>query len=309
MPKSKYLLRFALLTRLVKSRPGISFQEIQRDVVKNLQILNERDGKTPTGYSKRSFERDMKDIREAAGIEISYDPTVKGYILNSRDYGSFGIERNIDVLFEYQVFNANRETKQYLQLEPQPIAGSEHLLLILHGLKSNCRLRFNYQKFYESLPTQRNVEPLVLKQFKRRWYLLARDCGDGQKKTFGLDRISDLNNTTEKFTYPSDFEPIAYYKHCFGIINPDEDDVPYDVELTVFGLQGKYIKTMPLHPSQQLISETADSISIRLHLYITEDFIIEVLSHGPKVKVIKPEWFANQVMNRHKEAYSQYKEG
>lgn len=45
MPKSKYLLRFALLTRLVKSRPGISFQEIQRDVVKNLQILNERDGK------------------------------------------------------------------------------------------------------------------------------------------------------------------------------------------------------------------------------------------------------------------------
>jgi proteasome accessory factor B len=309
MPKSKYLIRFALLSRLVKSQPGITFFEIQHLVLQNLQNLNDKDGKTPISYSKRTFERDLEDLREAAGINISYDTSLKGYAIKNMEYGSKEVEQSIELLYDLHLMNLSQEIKQFLHFEPLPPTGSEHLFLILHCLKNKYRLTFSYHKFYEALPTHRKVEPILLKQFKRRWYLLAHDCGDGQTKTFGLDRISDLNDTREFFQYLSDFNPVEYYKNCFGIINPDEDDVPYDVELRFTGLQGKYIKTMPLHPSQYLISETAENTTIGLHIYITEDFIIEVLSHGSKVKVIKPEWFASHIEERHMAASRLYKEG
>lgn len=308
MPKSKYLMRFALITRLVTSQPGITYAELKQTIRQNLQNLNDKDGKTPISYSKRTFERDLKDLREAAGIDISYDASIMGYTINSKDFGSRDAEQSIEALYNYHLLNLSQELKLFLQFEPIQPTGSEHVFLILHCLKNTYRLTFTYQKFHESLPTYRKVEPILLKQFKRRWYLLAHDCGDGQNKTFGLDRISELNDTKEFFQYPKDFQPMDYYKNCYGIINPDEDDVPFDIELRFTGLQGKYIKTMPLHHSQQILSETKNAITIRLYLFITEDFILELLSHGEKVKVLKPQSLASQIANRCQAAYMQYSE-
>jgi hypothetical protein len=44
--------------------------------------------------------------------------------------------------------------------------------------------------------------------------------------------------------------------------------------------QGKYIKSLPLHESQQTISDSENELQIKLKLYITHDFIMELLSYG-----------------------------
>jgi predicted DNA-binding transcriptional regulator YafY len=41
-------------------------------------------------------------------------------------------------------------------------------------------------------------------------------------------------------------------------------------------------------------------------VYITTDFIMELLSHGENVKVLKPESLANEIKTTLKKAYSQY---
>ncbi|MCK9205066.1 MAG: WYL domain-containing protein, partial [Bacteroidales bacterium] len=52
--------------------------------------------------------------------------------------------------------------------------------------------------------------------------------------------------------------------------------------------QGKYIKTFPLHESQHILTDNNKEFRIRLHLHITYDLIMELLSYGEKVEVIKP---------------------
>ncbi len=42
-----------------------------------------------------------------------------------------------------------------------------------------------------------------------RWYLLAKDHKDKKTKTFGLDRLSDLQITTTKFVTPSTFSVLS----------------------------------------------------------------------------------------------------
>lgn len=54
-------------------------------------------------------------------------------------------------------------------------------------------------KFEENDISQRNAEPYALKEFKGRWYLLAKDRKDYQIKTFGLDRIQELEITNKNF--------------------------------------------------------------------------------------------------------------
>jgi hypothetical protein len=44
--------------------------------------------------------------------------------------------------------------------------------------------------------------------------------------------------------------------------------------------QAQYVKNYPLHSSQKIIKETKDEIVFELYLYITGDFIRELLSYG-----------------------------
>ena len=50
----------------------------------------------------------------------------------------------------------------------------------------------------------------ALKEFKNRWYVVARDAGDGLVKSFALDRLSDLEITGKSFLYPKEFDD----RHC-----------------------------------------------------------------------------------------------
>ncbi|MEX2565062.1 MAG: WYL domain-containing protein [Cyclobacteriaceae bacterium] len=52
--------------------------------------------------------------------------------------------------------------------------------------------------------------------------------------------------------------------------------------------QGKYIKSLPLHESQEILIDNPQELRIRLTLFVTHDFFMELLSHGERVKVLKP---------------------
>jgi predicted DNA-binding transcriptional regulator YafY len=45
---------------------------------------------------------------------------------------------------------------------------------------------------------------------------------------------------------------------------------------------------LPLHESQVIIQDNEDELLIRITIYVTHDFIMEILSYGESVKVIKP---------------------
>jgi len=163
---------------------------------------------------------------------------------------------------------------------------------LLHAIKNQFQIKFTYQKFWEVELNIRNVEPYAFKEFRNRWYLLAKDLRDNQVKSFALDRLSDLDTTKKSFQLPVDFNVNQHYKYCFGIISPNGHK-PEEVELSFDPFQGKYIKTLPLHESQQILIDDKDELRIKLTLFITHDFFMELLSYGENLKVIKPEGLIN----------------
>jgi predicted DNA-binding transcriptional regulator YafY len=131
------------------------------------------------------------------------------------------------------------------------------------------------------------------------------DHKDRRIKTFALDRLTDLEITKRKFQHPQKFDVNAYFKHCFGIITADDEE-PQEIVLSFEPFQGKYIKSLPLHESQEVLVDDEQEIRIKLKIYLTHDFLMEILSHGENVKVIQPAGLIEQLKSNYTNALSQY---
>lgn len=84
---------------------------------------------------------------------------------------------------------------------------------------------------------------------------------------------------------------------------------PQDIILSIAPFQGKYIKTLPLHDTQEVFVDNEAETKIKLRLCLTHDLLMELLSFGDKVKVIQPRALAAQIKKAHENASRQYSLG
>ncbi len=78
-----------------------------------------------------------------------------------------------------------------------------------------------------------------------------------------------------------------YFKYAYGIIRPN-DEKPEEVVLSFNAIQGKYIKSQPMHHSQKIIKDTAEELQISMLVFPSYDLIMDILSHGENITVLKP---------------------
>ena len=255
--------------------------------------------------SKRTFQRDIHDIRSIYNIDIQYNKWRGAYFIDS-DEQSDANNRMIEAFDMLHAINISENTSDYLHFENRRPQGTENMYGLLHAIKSKLQIKFTYHKFWEDEPTHRVAEAYALKEFKNRWYVLANDLKDNIVKSFALDRLSELEITKNKFQQVTDFNVKEHYKNCFGIISPNN----YMLEKVVLSfkpVQGKYIKALPLHKSQVIIVDTVEELRIELHVFNTFDFTMEILSYGEEVKVIEPQSLIEKIKSLYTNALNQYK--
>ena len=125
---------------------------------------------------------------------------------------------------------------------------------------------------------------------------------DGKLKTFGLDRLSSLRvRSRERFERNEAIDIPALFRESYGIWNDPEDPVE-EIVLKYDALDGAFVKTMPLHATQELLDDTPDGITIRLRLRITNDFVMALLSRSRSVEVVQPISLRERVYKVYREA-------
>lgn len=284
MSKQAYIARYGFILRKLKQHPYSSFEEVQAYVTKQLEFLDAAEGGF---FSLRTFQRDVREIRALYGVEIVYSRKEKGYYIAGEAGGSAGFHRMMQAFDLFQALNVAEDLSPYIHFDHGSPQGTEFLQPLLQAIRSRNAVRFRYLKFHEVDHSDRFVDPLAIKEYRNRWYLLARERERGELKTFGLDRMSQLVQAAAVFDYPREYSVAEHFRHSFGIVNPSDTE-PEEVILSFTPFQGKYIRTLPLHSSQEIVSDTPDELRVRLHLRITEDFIMELLAQGDQLTVISP---------------------
>lgn len=298
MSKREAISRYNLIIKKLR-KCSASFSEIA-DYLSLESELQSYD----FNVSKRTFQRDLEDIRSIYNIDIQYDFSRKVYFIDFEQQPEVN-ERILEAFDTFNALNITDRLSNHIHFEKRRPQGTENLYGLLHAIKNQVQINFTYQKYWEDELTERIVEPYALKEFKNRWYVLANDLKDNQVKSFALDRLTDLEITKRKFQFPIDFNINDHYKYCFGIISPNGHK-PQEVVLSFDPFQGKYIKSLPLHESQQILIDNEEELRVKLTLFVTHDFFMELLSYGENLKVIEPESLIKDIKNSLQTTLKQY---
>ena len=270
---------------------GITFDDINLKW-QRYDLLSE--GKA---YPKRTFEQHKEEIQETFNVEICCDRRTNRYYISDREE-----LRNQSLVLRWLIntFNLNniigqsKSLKDRIGLEDIP-AGHDYLIDIIDLMNNSCTFDMEYQKFYaDEKKLYRNMEPYAVQIFQRRWYVLARNPENNTLHTYSLDRITSLSKTTSTFKMPKHFSVSEFFSDCFGIIN---DATPKQhIVMKAADFQAKYLKTLPLHESQQIVSEDADYTVFSYDLCPTFDFKQKIISFMSSVEIIEPQSFRDDII-------------
>lgn len=300
MSNKEHLSRHKIIIQTVRKKPS-SYNEVMNKVYAEFETL----GYEKVLFSKRTFQRDLNEIRTIYNVDIQFDRKQRVYKIVEDELDEYS-DRMFEALDIFQALNLNQSFSSCIQFDTRKPAGTEHLSGILYAVQNKFQLEIRYQKFWSDELEVRVIEPYLLKEFRKRWYVFAYDLKRKEFRTFGLDRIIAMNIKPVKFQHPQKVNAKDHFKDSFGIISPDEDMKVQKILLRFTGNQGNYIKTMPLHESQEILKETKDEMLVKVTLAPTWDFMMEILYYGEFVKVLEPKSFAEQIENRLKKAAGLY---
>ena len=292
-------IRQNLIINKLRRSPA-TFEEISNFLNLESEIREEN-----LGISLRTFQRDKEEIASLYQITIDFDKSQKVYKI---------VEELKDdvkdrILESFEIFNALNLTdgiSKYLHFEKRSPQATNCLHGLIYAIQNNLKIEFVYHKFWGDKAENRSVNPLALKEFRNRWYLIVQDNKDGIVKTFALDRrFSELQILRQTFDYPADFTVEKFFKYSFGVINSNDKNAT-EVVLSFNQYQGKYIKTLPLHESQEVLIDNEEELRVKLKICITYDFIKELLSYGDTLQIIEPKSLIKEIKSELKNTLSQY---
>lgn len=291
MTTLQQLTRLLIIIRKIKT--GKCFTKKALLASTNLELKDLRDYDPIT---QRTIERDLKLLRGAPfNLMIIYTKQ-RGYEIEKNDYVGLDIEQLLEPFDILNALNADSGLQDIIITEKYSNKGTEYLIRLIRAIRNSHRVSFEYKKYLQNDTSNRVLEPYAIKLLKAQWYVVGKMQNEVEIKTFALDRISDLIDLQQKFKKDKEVNISAKFENSFGIYSSEIYPVE-DVILSFDKSDGSYLKTVPLHHSQQIIEETEATITFKLKLRITEDFVMAILSRSWSVKVIQPESLRQRVCN------------
>lgn len=261
--------------------------------------MEERDA-TPVDI--RTIQRDFKNIEDLFGICIRFDKKWSGYYINEED--SLINEQYERLLLNFDLLNALDKTSNlhtYVLAEHHRPSDTECLPALIKAIKFSHPVAFDYIYVREEgRMRKKKVLPHYLKEDQQRWYLLAYD--NNMLKTFNVDCIRNLRIYYEEtFKRDMNIDANDLFKDSYGIWN--QPDIPIeDIELSYSALDGRFLKSVPLHHSQKIIADNETEFRITLRLRITNDFVMALLARSSSLTVIKPLHLRERIRKVYEEA-------
>ncbi len=283
MSKIAHIQRYLLIIRKVRHTKFVTLNEL----VDYIEEEFTKRGIETVGLSKRTIERDLKDIRTDLDISIDYDRINKGFFIPENEESKSFIEKVLEPFDILNALNADTAHPAFIFPEKGTQKGVEYLSDLIFAIQNSQVVSFKYAPYWNEETNLKTIIPFALKEYAGRWYLVGRYENDSRILTFGLDRITQFLDEKRTFKPEPTFKIETYFKDSFGIYS----DTSYALEEVVFSVSefvGRFLISKPLHQSQQILENSKEGVRVFLRVRITPDFISELLSMCQTLVIHKP---------------------
>lgn len=288
------------------------------------------------GVSKRTVQMDIQMMRSE---KIGYNAPIivkdkKYYTYEDPEYSITNIpltDKDLlkltevaDILKQFKGFNHFKELTGIVQrLEDKihtsktaerPIIdlekndhlkGLEHIDTIFKSIAAKTCLSITYQSFKARMAETFKFHPVLLKEYKNRWFVLGKRRPSNPYLLLALDRIDEVSPMDIPLMDLEEEKIKNYFEHVVGVsVNPNE--LPEEVKLQIDHQNAPYVLTKPLHHSQQLIDRNHQGVVISIFVQINFELEREILGFGDSIKVIAPSRLRSRIKEKHAHAYDLY---
>lgn len=248
-------------------------------------------------YTDPEFSIDNIPLSENDLESISFAAKTLMQFRNSDLFRQFGSA--IEKISDRINLKVEGDTGQFIQFEAvHAPGGSEFLAPLFKAIKEEVWVNFDYASFKSGERKRRRVIPLLLKQYRNRWYLISFDFDKEAYTTYALDRMSELDLSKDQAIRPLDFDSDNFFRYAVGISNSNLP--PEKVIMKASKVAAKYLESLPLHHSQTLKINKDGSAKLSLLVGVSEELIREILSFGGSLQVVKPDALRSEVRKRAK---------
>ena len=288
----RLIRRYVWLVDTIRRAGSISLQDINRKWAYNTSLNIDNEDEIP----ERTFHRHRDAIAELFDIEIGcnrYDGN-KYYIKNEEvlEKPSFTTWLFNGLSIDNQMVG-NPEISERIVFEDTP-GGNEFLSPIIESLSNQKIISIAYKRFNSSESKEWFIEPTLIKQSNRRWYLIGKIKGCDDLTVFALDRIQKLDITDQSYT-PENLKDIKTRLNEVVGVNIDDNYDCETVVVRVYGKQRAYIDSLPLHFSQRVKETNKDFTDYELTIRPEYEFQRTILSLGPNAEMLFPQWLREEI--------------
>ena len=150
------------------------------------------------------------------------------------------------------------------------------------------------------------VNPFLLKEYRNRWYLVARNVQVNELRIYGLDRMPNARRLSSY--YDEHFDSEAFFQYALGI-TVYQDEIPEEVELLFDPDDAPYVLSNPLHHSQRILQNDNDGLRISLNIFPSSyELRMLIRSYGHGVQVLKPERLAGEIAEDARKTLALYRQ-
>jgi predicted DNA-binding transcriptional regulator YafY len=167
------------------------------------------------------------------------------------------------------------------------------------------KLKIQYHARGTDQFTERTISPQRVVHYREAWYLDAWDEGKQEFRSFSIDRILKATAVKEAAKNISEAELDTHFASAFGIFGGQPDKIAI---LHFTPERARWVAAEYWHPEKQSRYLEDGTYELKIPYRNSPELIMEILRHGPHVRVIEPQTLRNEVKRQLGDAVALYPE-
>ena len=272
------------------------------------EIIDKWEDRFETDYSRRTFNNHRDAVAEVFGITIECNRSTNRYFIRYTEDVSDENAENAWLINTFTVNNMLRMSKERLSgrvsVEDIP-SGHMHLTAIMEAMTDSHEIKITYLKYTNTEEEEFTLRPYAIKEFAKRWYVIAYCIEREGLRVYGLDRVKKLETTDRKFKIPTGFDVDELFATSFGIYIPEGKAKL--IRFRVSETEAKFIRDLPIHRSQEEEGHDGKGIVFNIFVCPNDGLIMEFCKHGSRMEILSPKEVRQEVAEQLSKAADLYK--
>ncbi len=271
------------------------------------EICDRWENRFDSPYSRRTFNNHREAVEEVFGIRIDCNRSTNRYFIA---YSEDVSDENAETAWLINTFTVNNmlslgkeRLSGRISVEDVP-SGHRHLTSVMEAMNENREVAITYQKYTSQDSGSYTLRPYAVKEFAKRWYIVAYCIERKALRVYGLDRIKSLEVTDRPFRMPAGFDVDELFSTSFGIYIPEGKGktVTFRTGLT----DARFLRDLPIHSSQEEIASDSETVTFSIFVCPNKSLIMEFCKYGSALEVLSPAEIREKVAEEHRKASEKY---